>query len=119
MKKLLIMTFAISPLTSAAELYCEGVTWVSAGNKINNSMVLFLDKNTGDAQAKTFSGIATGRLNKHPELYAGYIKTENSNYLVNLNRFSGEILLIPVNPDKTFKELVEFEGACEEREPKF
>ena len=119
MKKLLIMIFAISPFTSATELYCEGVSWVSAGNAIKNSMVLLLEKDTGEVQAGTSSGAASGRLNKHPESYLGYIKSKSSNYLVNLNRFSGEILLVPVNPDKTFKELVEFQGVCEEREPKF
>lgn len=102
----------------AVDLYCQGTAWpVNLTQAIEASRVLSLSSN-GEMSISTFTGPAAGTVKQGTQLYTGFLRNSQATYWINLDRYSGEFILIQSKPDGTYIRM-EFSGVCKRRTPKF
>lgn len=99
----------------AAELYCQGDSWLKIGDPVKHSMILSLDTQNSLASVQTFSGVATGDIETDAQLYRGTLHTANGkSYWMTIDRYNGELHLSIPEENRA-----EFVGVCTKREPRF
>lgn len=118
--RILVVAFALAaPPLHATELYCTGQAWPSqVPGPIEDSRVLRLEAEKKQISVSTFAGPASGTVRQGDKVYYGLLSVGQTKYLVNLDRFTGELSLLTTKPDGT-PDRMEFSGSCQRRSPQF
>ena len=110
----LLLAVASAP-ASPTVLYCVGDAWMKVGEPTQHSTVLTLDIERSVATVNTFSGTATGALQKTEHHYKGTLQSSGGvTYWFNVDRFSGEFWLSIPAENRS-----EFLGGCKPTTQKF
>lgn len=118
MKYLLLLLLVLPNAVSAEDLFCEGNVYFQ-GQKVDATRVFRLDKAASRASVQTYNGWASGTFVTDPEIYRGRLDAPDGQaFWFNLNRFNGDLIVVPTYDDPSRKTIVDFEGTCKRAEPK-
>ena len=118
-----VALLGLSGLTHAEDLLCKGHTWVN-GQRVDESRVLRADFQRQSVSINTANGAADGSIQVSDTMYVGTLHAANGRvYTLDLDRYSGEVFLIPMPPSGHLEPGVnlqaEFTGTCTRAQPKF
>lgn len=103
----------------AADLYCEGQAWAAAvPGPFADSRVVSLDQKNLQLSVSTLTGGASGQVKSGEKEYYGLVYSPTKSYLINLNRFTGEFVLM-IADDSGLPTSQEFSGKCRKQAPQF
>lgn len=116
---IIILLIATMSAANAADLLCSGTAFVN-GERYETKSVVRLDATSLKLSASTNNGWAEGVVRATPDIYLGYIYTQNgTKYWINFHRYTGEFFLgLSDEGDKAIGR-PEFDGICKHAERKF
>lgn len=118
-----VALLGLSGLADAEDLLCKGNTWVD-GQRVDESRILHADFQRQIVSINTANGAAEGSVKISDTTYVGSLHATNGRiYTLNLDRYSGEVFLVPMPPSGHLEPGVnlhaEFTGVCNRAQPKF
>lgn len=118
-----VALLGMSGLTHAEDLLCKGNSWIN-GQRVDESRILRADFQRQVVSINTTNGVVEGSIQISDTIYVGSLRsTKGTVYTLNLDRYTGELTLIPMPPSGHLEPgvdlHVEFTGICNRAQPKF